>query len=220
MKKGNAVIIGVVILAILGTFFVVSRTRVSDNFSDATEGVMEDMIGGQMESDNIEDRMMENSEMAGEMADEIVGEMTEETAEGEMMVDDTDDQELIFSGKLLAGKNSPLIDFNKTDYEKALEGDKLVVLYFYANWCPTCKVEVKDGLNPAFNTLDGHDVIGFRINYNDDQTDDNERDLAREFGVAYQHTKVFLKNEKRILKSPETWSKSRYLEEINLATSN
>lgn len=58
-------------------------------------------------------------------------------------------------------------------------------------------------------------VIGFRVNYNDNQTDNDECNLAREFGVAYQHTKIFVKNGTRILKSPEGWNKDRYLIEIN-----
>ena len=41
--------------------------------------------------------------------------------------------------------------------------------------------------------------------------------LAKQFGVAYQHTKVFVKSSTRILKSPEGWDRERYLTEINKA---
>jgi len=119
-----------------------------------------------------------------------------------------------YSGKVLAGKSSPLLDFAKIDYDMAKNSDKLVVLYFYANWCPICKEEVANALYPAFNELTGDRVIGFRVNYNDNETDGDERNLAREFGIAYQHTKVFLKNAQRILKSPESWNKDRYINEI------
>ena len=74
-----------------------------------------------------------------------------------------------------------------------------------------------NALYPAFDELDLEGVVGFRVNYNDNQTDNDEKDLAREFGVAYQHTKVFVKDGERILKSPESWDKGRYLEEINSA---
>ena len=70
-------------------------------------------------------------------------------------------------------------------------------------------------MEKAFNELSSDKVVGFLVNYNDDQTDDDERNLAREFGVAYQHTKVFLKDGQRILKSPESWNKDRYLNELN-----
>jgi len=125
-----------------------------------------------------------------------------------------------YSGEVLAGNVAPLLDFNQADYDKALASDNLVVLYFYANWCPICRVEVASALYPAFNDLETDQVVGLRVNYNDSDTDDSERQLAREFGVAYQHTKVFLKDGERILKSPESWSKGRYLNEINQALSN
>ena len=131
---------------------------------------------------------------------------------GEMMGDGK--TMMKYNGAVLAGKSAPLLDFNKVDYEEALKTDKLIVLYFYANWCPTCRVEFPIVQN-AFNELKTEDVIGFRVNYNDNQTDNDERNLARQFGVAYQHTKVFVKNGERILKSPESWNKNRYLSEIN-----
>lgn len=117
-------------------------------------------------------------------------------------------------GVVLAGEKSPLINFNQVDYEKARSSQKLIILYFYANWCPVCKNEVASALYPAFNELTTDQVIGFQVNYNDNQTDTMEKDLAREFGVAYQHTKVFLKRNQRVLKSPESWTKEKYLEEI------
>lgn len=122
-----------------------------------------------------------------------------------------------YTGTVLAGKSAPLLDYNKADYDAAVKSDKLVVLYFYANWCPVCKVEVPNALYPAFNEFTTDKVIGFRVNYNDSDADSDEKNLAREFGVAYQHTKVFLKNGQRILKSPESWSKEQHLSEINKA---
>lgn len=122
-----------------------------------------------------------------------------------------------YTGSVLAGSTAPLLDFTQADYEAALQTDKLVVLYFYANWCPICKEEVADALYPAFNELTRDDVIGFRVNYNDNQTDDDEEALAREFGIAYQHSKVFVKNGERVLKAPDSWEKSRYLSEITSA---
>lgn len=138
---------------------------------------------------------------------------------GELKLIDADTGENImkFSGIVLAGNSSPLFDFNKPLYEEELKSDKLIVLYFYANWCPICKAEIPH-LYGAFDDLSNPQVVGFRINYNDNETDDDERNIAREFGVAYQHTKVFLKNGKRILKTPESWeSKEKYLGEIQKA---
>lgn len=118
-----------------------------------------------------------------------------------------------YSGAVLAGESAPLLDFQKTDYETALKSDRLIVLYFYANWCPICKAEFPL-MQGAFNDLTTNEVVGFRVNYNDNETDADETALAREFGVAYQHTKVFVRTGERLLKAPDSWSKSKYLSEI------
>lgn len=126
-----------------------------------------------------------------------------------------------YQGKVLAGTIAPFLEFNQGDYEKTVASGKLVVLYFYANWCPVCKEEepriqkIFSGFMTEKKSFD--QVVGFRVNYNDNETDKDEENLAREFGVAYQHTKVFVKNGQRVLKSPETWTNERYIEEINKA---
>lgn len=121
-----------------------------------------------------------------------------------------------FSGVVLAGTSAPLLDFVRKDYDIALQSGKLVVLYFYADWCPLCKAEFPV-MQKVFNEFDTNMIVGFRVNYNDGYTDEEEKNIAREFGVAYQHTKVFLKNGQRILKSPETWDENRYDMEIGAA---
>jgi thiol-disulfide isomerase/thioredoxin len=178
------------------------------------------------------DMMMEETEMMNEdamhddtMMDEDSGMMEKEGAmmDDAVMMDDTmmEDGEgammQTYSGTVLAGSSAPILDFTKADYDAALASDKLVVLYFYANWCPICVAETADALYPVFNALTGDDVVGFRVSYNDNETDDNERALAKQYGVAYQHTKVFVKNGERVLKSPEGWDIARYNTEINNA---
>jgi thiol-disulfide isomerase/thioredoxin len=121
-----------------------------------------------------------------------------------------------YTGSVLAGTSSPLLDFNATDFAAAKASNKLIVLYFYADWCPICAEEFPK-MQAAFNSLTTDQVVGFRVNFNDDETDATEEALAREHGVAYQHTKVFIKNGQRSLKSPETWDQSRYTTEITNA---
>lgn len=118
-----------------------------------------------------------------------------------------------YQGVVLAGNQSVLLDFVQSDYDAAIKAGKNIVLYFYANWCPNCKVEFPV-MQAAFSELADPTVVGFRVNFNDTQTDDAERALARLFGVTYQHTKVFVKDGKRILKAPDVWDAERYMAEI------
>ena len=110
---------------------------------------------------------------------------------------------------------SPLLDFNQVDYAQALKTDQLIVLYFYADWCPICQAETETALYPVFNQLSESNVIGFRVNFKDGATDEAEEALARQFGIAYQHTKVLVKNGQSVLKSPATWVQADYQQQIN-----
>lgn len=104
-------------------------------------------------------------------------------------------------------------NFDEAEYLKAVEEGKVVVLYFYAKWCPTCIQEFPYMEDYFKDAPEG--IVGFRVNFNDGDTDEKEEALAQEFGVAYQHTKVVIKDGERVLKSPEQWSKNRYSEELN-----
>ncbi len=118
-----------------------------------------------------------------------------------------------YSGKVLAGTTTPYIDFNRSDYEKALKEKKKILLYFYASWCPICRAEQPETF-AAFNEINDADLIGFRVNYRDSETDADEESLAKKFGVGYQHTKVILVDGERAGKWPDSWNKERYLEEL------
>lgn len=126
--------------------------------------------------------------------------------EGEMMQPE-------YEGKVLAGTTSKYLEFKKADYDKALKEKKKILLYFYASWCAICKAEQPQAL-AAFDEFNDPGLIGFRVNFKDSDTDAGEEALAKEFGIAYQHTKVILKNGKQVLKAPDTWDKQRYLDEM------
>lgn len=75
--------------------------------------------------------------------------------------------------------------YNKEAFEST-EGKKL--LYFYANWCSTCRPVNKE-LQERTDDIPA-DLTIFRVNYADSETDDLEKDLARANNITYQHTFV------------------------------
>ena len=165
--------------------------------------------------DDSQDEMMEKDDIM--MDDKESDDMMEGGWDEVAMMDDSEDTMMddafMASGTVLAGSASPYIAFNKADYEKAMAEGKTIVLYFYASWCPTCKAE-QPAAHAAFDTLDDSDIVAFRVNYKDSDTDADEEALAKEHGITYQHTKVIVKNGERVLKSLESWDKQRYLDEM------
>jgi thioredoxin 1 len=84
-------------------------------------------------------------------------------------------------------------EYNEADYLAARKASKPIFLYFYANWCPTCAaqepviVEMMDSADSKYEN-----VVAFRVNFNDNATDADEKKLARDFGVRLQHTMFVL----------------------------
>lgn len=66
--------------------------------------------------------------------------------------------------------------------------DKKRVLFFYANWCPTC-IPADKAFQSSLSQIP-EDVSIIRVNYNDTETDQEEKELATRYGVTYQHTFV------------------------------
>src|SRR3989344_110940 len=116
-------------------------------------------------------------------------------------------------GALLAGANSSYYIFTQSAYEEALASDKIVFLEFYADWCPICRAEQPEIIN-GFNQLTQDNIIGFRANYKDDETDDSEEALAKQLEVTYQHTKFIFKNGQQVLRDGNPWQTDDFLEAI------
>jgi thiol-disulfide isomerase/thioredoxin len=126
------------------------------------------------------------------------------------------EQSVGYKGEVIAGSTTPFLVFNQADYDKAVAEGKVVFLDFYANWCPICRAEAPD-IHAAFNELSSDEVVGFRVNYNDSDTDSDEEKLADAYGITYQYTKVIVKDGKVVTKSQDVWSKEDVLKNINAA---
>ncbi len=72
------------------------------------------------------------------------------------------------------------------------------VLFFYASWCPTCRPADKEFQSNAERIPE--EIQLFRVNYNDSDTDASEKELARQYGVTYQHTFVLIDGDGKEIK--------------------
>lgn len=69
----------------------------------------------------------------------------------------------------------------------AMASRNAVLLFFYADWCGSCKIQ--EPMNTAFfeRTLKEEiPIVGLRIDI------DDHKDIAREYGINYQHSYVLL----------------------------
>ncbi len=78
------------------------------------------------------------------------------------------------------------VEYSKIALNQAVNNKR--VLFFYANWCPICRPADAD-FNKNTNRIP-KDVTVIRVNYNDTDTDQEEKDLAKQYSVTYQHTFV------------------------------
>lgn len=89
-------------------------------------------------------------------------------------------------GTVMMEKSGKYIEFSNQAVED--NSSKRRVLFFYANWCPTCRPA---NANFASQTDQiPEDVTVIRVNYNDTETDEAEKALAKKYNVTYQHTFV------------------------------
>lgn len=119
-----------------------------------------------------------------------------------------------YNGEVIAGSTTPYIRYSKEDFDKARSENKIIYLYFYATWCPICKSE-RPSIFAAFDEMNYDNVVGFEVHFNDDKTNQEDEDIARELGIAYQHTSIiFDKNGNEEYRSLSKISKDELKEEI------
>ena len=90
-------------------------------------------------------------------------------------------------------------------------GKKL--LFFYANWCPTCRPVDKELQENSEKIPEEITII--RVNYNDPDTDQAEKDLAKKYNVTYQHTFVLIDENGNEIKKWNGGEMDKLLSELN-----
>lgn len=95
------------------------------------------------------------------------------------MMEKTDD-------KMMKSDSSRYVEYSRSALDSASNNRR--VLYFYASWCPTCRPADADF--KANTSKIPEDLTVIRVNYNDPETDQEEKDLAKKYGITYQHTFV------------------------------
>ena len=159
--------------------------------SSSSQGDEKMMEGESMMKLSEEKAMMENdakAEDAGMMekqSDNMMEKPTMEAKESGMMK----------TASTMMGENERYLTYTKENFEQSKESRR--VLFFYASWCPNCKpadadFEAKRSEIPS-------DVRVIRVNYNDPDTDQEEKDLAKQYGVTYQHTFVQINKDGQVV---------------------
>lgn len=111
---------------------------------------------------------------------------TKKTTINDDAVVQEDQSSVVVSDKAMVKKEGRYVPFSPEVLANTSNSRR--VLFFYANWCPTCR--------PANESFSGNeadipdDVTLIRVNYNDTETDQAEKELSNKYGVTYQHTFV------------------------------
>jgi len=149
------------------------------------------LVGGGLYVANQKSQQAEQAKMAQEKAAMKAKEdaaMKEKQAKEAMIKKVDTGMEKKVGDKVMADKNSAsrYVEYSKTALDQAATNRR--VLYFYANWCPICKPADADF--KANSSKIPADVTVIRVNYNDTDTDQEEKELAKKYAITYQHTFV------------------------------
>lgn len=128
------------------------------------------------------DAMMKKDEA---MVDDSSKAMTD-SGDGMSDTSTKSEAELMNDDSLLMKSDSRYIEYSSKVLADTANTKR--VLYFYANWCPTCRPADANFKANIDKIPQGVTLI--RVNYNDSDTDAEEKTLADKYEITYQHTFV------------------------------
>ena len=82
--------------------------------------------------------------------------------------------------------------YSEANLAAAFEDNRKIVIFFHADWCPTCRV--LDGQLSAGNEQLPEDLVILKADY------DSDVELRRKYGVTQQHTLVQIDSESEEIK--------------------
>lgn len=143
------------------------------------------LVGGGLFVANQQSQQAEQAKMAQEKAA-----MAQKKAmKAKESFDNAQDKDAAMEKKKTVEKTnsaSRYVEYSKAALDQA--AGKRRVLYFYASWCPICRPADADFKQNSSKIP--VDMVVVRVNYNDPDTDQEEKSLAKKYGITYQHTFV------------------------------
>jgi thioredoxin 1 len=202
LQEGNAIVIGIVLLAVVGIggYMLLGTERMPE--ADTSEVAMDadadaSQTGEAMDGDAME---ADSTPTSGDAMTADTGDaMEKEAMEGDAMVGEAMEQAPAGDAMEAQVVRGTYEEYSPDMLSRAENGD--VVLFFHAKWCPTCRSADKN-LSDA-TVPDGLTVL--KADY------DNEDELKRRYGVTTQHTFVQVDAEGNLIKK---WSGSRTVDDI------
>ncbi len=88
-------------------------------------------------------------------------------------------------------KPSTYSDYSKAEYDKALNENRVIALFFTSNWCLDCGAQ--DLINSeVFNSLNTDGVVGLKVHILDSETTSESDALAKKFDIVKENSYVVL----------------------------
>ncbi len=135
------------------------------------------------------------------------------TTSTNILADDPTRTTVQFSGTTLAGTQAPLLRFTQSDFDRVVNQNKLIILYFYSNNDNTSTDELPEIID-AFNQLSTDRVIGFVVHINNENVTADELAITNTMRVNTPDTKIFVKYSKELFHTTDSWDQQTYLSQI------